>query len=139
MTPLTGKFCSNSLSTTPLPRPITSISISCGCSIAVQSSYKFLTAPHNCIKSIDLKVLISKTVLPCLIHSAELSPPKRATSNPHTIGALVVSATSLSMAFLASSIGMTESSSALGNSPLTSTLATVESSPYCSSIVWKSF
>ena len=133
-TPRTGRFCSARRSTTPDPKPITSIKISLGFSIAVASSYLFLTAPHNCMRSMLGNVIISRTVFPWRTHSAELSPPKRATSKPQTMGAEAVSDTSRPIAARMSSIAITVSSSADGNSPMTSTRATVESSPYCSII-----
>ena len=71
-------------------------------------------------------------MFPCLIAKADLSFPVLATSNPQTIGTDVVSATSLSTADLIKSKPITVSSSADGNSPFTSTLATELSSPYCS-------
>ena len=135
-TPRTGRFCSANRSTTPEPKPITSTNISCGCSITVASSNLFLTAPQSCMRSMDGKVTKSKTVFPWRTQRAELSPPKRATSNPQTIGSFAVKDTSRFIAPRMSSIGMTVSSSADGNSPMTSTLDTVESSPYCSIIFW---
>ena len=135
--PLTGKPISHRRSTTPLPRPILSTKISSGRSSAKFSNrfHSFITNPQVCIKSLFCHTINgSITEFDLRLHSAVLSEPNLATSNPQMTGRVGLGSTSLATALSIQLNGMTVSSSSNGNSPSTLTLYTLLSVPYLSAI-----
>ena len=129
--PLTSIPSSKSLSTTPAPRPIESISTSDtsnpDCSTFFISS---LIHPTTCIKSNPFFVIIPPASIWLFWRTqiALLSDPLRAMSTPITTGPSTTF-TSLPIASSTKSRGTIVSSSSNGNSPSTRILQGLVSSP----------